>query len=221
MEKYEVSQTDAGLQINGFPDGVKVIALEGGRAKRLADLALHKSDLQFANHCLEAINSTPENPNILREALWRSAIVHFFKCFGDSGCRFQISADTVLKGEGSTAMLVFKYFKSLRNKHLVHDENSYSQSLPGAILNNGSKDYKIEKIVCFATNAVTLMPENYSNLKLLIDKGLMWVEKEFDVLCDSLTTELESLGYDDLMARAPMRFQVPEEDDLHRRRLAP
>ena len=28
----------------------------------------------------------------------------------------------------------FKSFESLRNKHLVHDENSYAQCLPGAIM---------------------------------------------------------------------------------------
>lgn len=221
MEPYEVSRTEAGLHIHGFPDGVKVIAIEGPRAQRLADLALHRADLQFAIDCLDTINSLPENPGIAREALWRSTIVHFFKCFGDPGVRFQISAEKVLKSEGPTAMLVFNYFKSLRNKHLVHDENSYSQSLLGAVLNNGTKEYKIEKIVCFATNAVTLVPENFSNLKLLIEKALKWVETEFDALCNSLASELEAVTYDELMAQTPMVFRTPAEEHLHRSRRAP
>ena len=221
MEPYEVSRTEAGLKIHGFPDGVKVIAIDGPRAQRLADLALHRSDLQFAIDCLDTINSFPENPEIAREALWRSAIVHFFKCFGDAGARFQMSVEKVLKSEGPTAMLVFNYFKSLRNKHLVHDENSYSQSLPGAVLNNGTKEYKIEKIICFATNAVTLVPENFSNLKLLTEKALKWVETEFDALCNSLTSELETVAYHELMTRTPMTFRTPAGEDLHRRRRAP
>lgn len=221
MEPYQVSQTESGLRIEGFPDGVKVIALDGPRSQRLADLALHKSDLQFADDCLIVINSIPEQPRVIREALWRSAIVHFFKCFGDSGSRFQISADKVLKGEVSEAMVAFNYFKSLRNKHMVHDENSYSQSLPGAIVNNGSKSYKVEKIVCFATNAVTLVPENYSNLKLLIEKAHAWVVAEFDRLCDILTEELEATPHEQLLSLPSMTFRAPTEEDLHRSRRVP
>jgi hypothetical protein len=221
MERYQVSRTDSGLQIEGFPDGVRAIALEGPRAQRLADLALHKSDLQFAEDCLDAINSVPEEPGAIREALWRSAIVHFFKCFGDAGVRFQISAERVLKGEAPEAMVVFKYFKSLRNKHLVHDENSYSQGIPGAILNDGSKNYKVEKIVCFASAAVTLRPENFSNLKLLVQKAHAWVIAEFDRMCEVLTEELEAEPYDELLARASMVHRTPADEDLHKSRRAP
>jgi hypothetical protein len=47
MEQFELSKADGGLQIEGFPDAVKVIRLDGPRAKRLADLALHRADLDF------------------------------------------------------------------------------------------------------------------------------------------------------------------------------
>lgn len=221
MEPYQVSRTERGLQIEGFPEGIKVISLNGPRAQRLADLALHKSDLQFADDCLVAINTAPEQPPVVREALWKCAIVHVFKCFGDAGVRFQISAEKVLKGEAPEATLAFNYFKSLRNKHMVHDENSYSQSLPGAILNNGSKSYKVEKIVCFATNAVTLVPENYSNLKLLIEKAHAWVVAEFDRLCDVMTSELEAQTHEQLLSQPSMTFRAPADEDLHRSRRAP
>jgi len=39
----------------------------------------------------------------------------------------------VYKGD-TGAIEPFKSFESLRNKHLVHDENSYAQCLPGAIM---------------------------------------------------------------------------------------
>jgi len=97
MEHFEISQQESSLHIEGFPDAVKVIAVEGGRSKRLADLALHKDDLEFADSCLDAINVSPEEPFVIREALWRSAIVHFMKCFGDSGARFQLSSVKILK----------------------------------------------------------------------------------------------------------------------------
>jgi hypothetical protein len=48
MEYFLIKQTENGLHIEGFPDAVKVIRIDGPQSKRLADLALHKADLEFA-----------------------------------------------------------------------------------------------------------------------------------------------------------------------------
>lgn len=221
MENYELSQRESVLHIEGFPDAVKVIAIEGPRSKRLADLALHKSDLEFADSCLDVINLSPEEPFVIREALWRAAIVHFIKCFGDSGARFQLSSTKIFKKEPPEALMAFEYFRHLRNKHFVHDENSYAQSLPGAILNAESKSYKIEKIVCFAAIAGTLGEENYNNLKLLIQKSRSWVIAEFDHLCDTLTVELERESYENLLKKESLTLRTPVNDEINRNRNAP
>lgn len=221
MENYKISQRESTLHVEGFPDAIKVIAIEGPRSKRLADLALHKIDLEFADSCLDAMNLSPEEPFVIREALWRSAIVHFIKCFGDSGARFQLSSTKILKGEPPEALMVFEYFKHLRNKHFVHDENSYAQSLPGAILNAETKSYKIEKIVCFAAIAGTLEQANYSNLKLLIQKSQSWVIAEFDQLCDTLTAELETEPYANLLKKESLTIRAPTNDEINRNRIAP
>lgn len=186
MEHFAISKRESGFHIEGFPDAVKVVMIDGPEAKRLADLFLHKEDLEFADACLDAINQTPESPLVAREALWRSAIVHFMKCFGNSA-RFQLSAAKIYKGESPEALMAFEYFKDLRNKHFVHDENSYAQSIPGAVLNNGTRGYKIEKIICFAAFGATLEQGNYGNLKLLIGKARTWVVSEFDSLCSHLS----------------------------------
>ncbi len=186
MEHFAISKTESGLHIEGFPDAVKVVTINGPEAKRVADLSLHKEDLEFADACLDAINQMPENPVVAREALWRSAIVHFMKCFGSSA-RFQLSSAKIYKGEPPEALMAFEYFKDLRNKHFVHDENSYAQSIPGAVLNNGTRSHKIEKIVCFAAFGATLEQGNYGNLKLLIGKARAWVVTEFDSLCERIT----------------------------------
>jgi len=117
--------------------------------------------------------------------------------------------------------MVFEYFKSLRNKHLIHDENSYAQSIPGAILNKGNKEYKIEKVVCFAAIGVTLGDENYGNLNLLIQKSRSWVITEFDQLCDSITKELEAESYEALHARESLSYRTPTVDEIHRKRPSP
>ena len=221
MEQFDISRSESGLHIEGFPNAVKILRVEGPRAKRLADLALHRADLDFAENCLDGINQVPEEPHFIREALWRSAIVHVLKCFGDSGARFQLSAETVLRGQPPEAMMAYNYFKGLRNKHLVHDENSYAQSIPGAILNKGDKENKIEKIVCFSAIAGTLSQENYSNLILLIHKARSWVVAEFDQLCDVLTKELEKEPYEKLLGKDSLSYRVPTIDEIHKNRNAP
>jgi hypothetical protein len=219
MERFQVSQTDSGLHLEGFPDVVKIIRVDGPHAKQLADLALHESDLEFAANCVEGINKAPEKPPVLRQALWRAAIVHFMKCFGDSA-RFQLSEKKIYK-EKSTALTAFAYFKDLRNKHFIHDENSYAQSLPGAVLNNGTKSFKIEKIVCFNVIGDTLDQNNYGNLSLLIQEARTWVAAEVDTLCNLITTDLEAENYERLLSRDSVTITVPKIEETGKRRAAP
>ena len=220
MEHLAISNTETGLHIEGFPDAVKVVGIDGHEAKRLADLSLHKADLEFAYSCLETINQAPEDPNVIREALWRSAIVHSLKCFGNSA-RFQLAPEKIYRTEPPEALTAFHYFKNLRNKHVVHDENSYAQSIPGAVLNNGKKSYKIEKIICFTAIVATLEQDNYGNLKLLIQKARDWVVSAFDTLCKRLTINLEKKPYDELLARESISYRVPTIDEIHHLRKNP
>jgi hypothetical protein len=135
------------------------------------------------------------------------------KCFGNSA-RFQLSERRIYKSEPEEVLIAFEYFKNLRNKHLIHDENSYAQSIPGAALNNGAKNYKIEKIICLSALGVTLEQDNYSNLKLLLSKAKAWVASEFDSLCERITESLEKECYEDLIARDAITYRVPTVDEI-------
>lgn len=219
MEHFEITKTPKGFHIEGFPDAVKVLRLDGPKSQRLADLALHKADLDFALECLEQINKVPEQPYVIRQALWRSAVVHYMKCFGGNESRFSLVAQKVYRGDEG-AMEPYKYFDSLRNKHLVHDENSYAQCLPGAVLNKKEMNHKIAKIVCLSIIGDTLAQENYSNLHLLITRAQQWVVAQFDQLCDILTKELEPEQYETLMARDGITYTAPGVDEMHKPRNA-
>ncbi len=217
MEQFSVTKTKDGFQIEGFPDAAKVIRIKGPKAKRLADLSLHKSDLEFASECLATINQVSDKPWVLRQALWRSAIIHYMKCFGDNKARGQLDSKKIYKGNAG-ALTAFDYFKYLRNKHVVHDENAYTQSLPGAILNKPGKSYKIEKIVCFNATGLTLTQVNYSNLHQLIQEAKEWVVREYDNLCDILTKELESKSYEELDILEPMTYTTPKLEEIKEKR---
>jgi hypothetical protein len=219
MEHFSITKTAQGFHIEGFPDAVKVLRIAGPKSRRLADLALHKADLDFALECLAAINQVPEEPYVLRQALWRSSIVHFIKCFGQSESRFSLDPKKVYKGD-TGAFEPYEYFESLRNKHLIHDENSYAQCLPGFVLNKKGMDHKIAKIVCLSVIGDTLTQDNYSNLHLLVTRAREWVVAQFDELCDVLTSELEPKSYDELFGLDGITYTAPGADDAHRSRPA-
>jgi len=146
MEHFDITKTASVIHVEGFPDAVKLVKIDGPKTQRLADLCLHRSDLDFAADCIAATNQVPEEPRVFPIALWRGAIIRYMKCFGDSGARSQLSAERIYRAEPPEALLDFQFFRERRNKHVVHDEYSYAQSVPGAVLNKGDKSYKNEKI---------------------------------------------------------------------------
>jgi len=228
MEYFEIISTSGEFQIQGFPDAEKVFKLKGQKAKRLADLALHQNDLNFALGCLEGVNliakqfhGQEEQLHGLRQGLWRSAIVHFMKCFGGNEARFSLNPKQIYEGNTADAMEPFKYFKALRNKHFVHDENSYTQSLPGAILNKKGCDVKIAKIVCLSLIGDTLDQNNYTGLHRVITVAIEWVNERFENLCGVLTSELEAIPYDELLSRDAIVYSAPKIEEISRPRSTP
>jgi hypothetical protein len=217
MERIEFTPTEGGWHIEGFPEAVKAIKIDGPKATRLAHIALHRADLSFALECVEGINLVSEQPRVNREALWRSAIIHTMKCFGKNRSRFKLEPKRVYKGN-RLALEAFDYFQTLRDKHFVHDENAYSQCLPSAILNKKEATHKIAKIVCTSFQGVTLVQDNYANLQLLISDGLKWLANEFDILCTILTSELEATTYEDLLHREAVTYRAPTLDEIQKPR---
>ena len=128
-----------------------------------------------------------------------------------------MSVDRIYKRE-PVGLVAFQYFRELRNKHFVHDENSYAQSLPAAVLNKGDKGYKIEKIVCLNVESETLEQANFSNLKLLISKARAATVAEFEAGCNALTQELEREPYESLAARRDLSFRAPTVDEIRKNR---
>ncbi len=179
------------------------------------------NDLRFARDCLAQIEELKGGPPLIREALWRSAVVHYLKCFGDAGVRSALDEGHILKGEPPEAREAHSYFKTLRNKHLVHDENSYAQAVPGAAINHGDKPYKVEKVVCLNAQAVTLEQGNFVNLVLLTNHAFSWAEKQFDQVCKIITKELEALSYEELDAMDDAKYVPPAPDDFGKSRSAP
>jgi hypothetical protein len=217
MEKIPLTYNGSSFHVEGFPDAIKLLKIPGAKSRCLADLSLHKNDLLFALECLESINRTPPEPQLLREVLWEAAIVHFIKCFGDNASRFSLKANLIYK-DVNEALAPYDFFLHLRNKNIVHDENSYTQSLPAAVLNTNGSARKIAKIICLTVDAGTLDQGSYNNLHLLLNHALTWVTIKFDELCNIVTSELEAKCYDELAAMESVAYTVPSANDVHSNR---
>lgn len=111
----------------------------------------------------------------------------------------------------------------LRNKHLAHDENAWTQATPMAVLAAEGKEKKIEEVVCVSFTAVTREPVNINNLNSLIAHALPWVESRIDDLCEAIKAELESHAYEVLLTQPePEQYYAAGAEDVSKsRRSAP
>jgi len=218
MKNYEMRETETGVHIEGVPNAVKLVALQGKQAERLGHLALHRSDLRFVLECLAQINETTNE--ILREAAWRAAIVAFVKCFTGGGRRSQLHANSVYSGN-APAKSAFEYINNLRDKHLAHDENAYQQCHPGAIINAPGIVPKVDNIITLAISGVSLEQSAYNNLHQLATDAIRYVEGEYDRSVEGLKAALEKEEYGRLIERPSVSYRLPPASEVGRRRTGP
>ncbi len=210
-------EKDQGFKLLGFPNAEKVIALEGPDAQELADMALHKNDLDDSFKCLDCF-VTQTKTSFEQSIFWKMSIIYFMKCFGKNNSR-ETKLDIIqILGGDSNGQEVFDYFKSLRNKNIAHDENAFSQCLPCAVINKQSLENKVAKIACLIFQAEVSSEGDVNNLRLLITKAQMFVQNRMDQLCKTLTDTLERVPHADLLRREAPVFRKPEVLDMGRKR---
>jgi hypothetical protein len=217
MEDLPIRRTATGIHIDGVPDAVRLIQIVEPKARQAADLKLHKKDLDFCLSCLEELATVPNDRVVIRQALWRSAVVHFVKCFTGSSARIELSPRRIY-GNDPRALQAYQYVKDLRDRHLVHDESSYGQCITGAAINDGQKSFKVEKIICLSMLTETLDDNNCTMLRELATVARASIVREYDTLCESITAELERQPYEVLAKREPATITVPTASELRTRR---
>lgn len=207
---------DGSFHIEGYPDAVALKQLKPHEARRLGGLTLHVYDLGIA---LAAVNSmvTDAMTPALTECMWTAALVTYFKCFG-VGDRLQLSADKIFKAEPQ-ARKNHHYFRQLRNNHIVHDVNAYSQTMTGVAINREGMDYKVADVLSARVTVQTAAQQNATCLGQLVQHALNWVTAERDALYDQLGSEYEKLTYAALAALPsvePYLLPIPDEVGTNR-----
>ncbi|MEI2264197.1 hypothetical protein [Erwinia sp. CGal63] len=207
------------VEVHGIEDADKIVNLPKDISGDLADYALHLTDLEIALSSLNAINKVVTLGEAkIQESLWRSAIIHFIKCFSNQVSRGKLDPELVFKDEPPEALEAFRYFKNMRNKNIVHDENAYLQCLNGIVLNKGNKHYKVERIICTSFMAATLEDGTFSNLLLLVNRSIEHVKEYHEKLCGLITEILEVKEYSELTSYGSVIYNLPDVKKIHKPR---
>lgn len=205
----DVTVSEGHLHIEGYPDAVALKRIDTPIARQLQSIALNQSDLMFCRDALKEITRLKRaESKVAVEGLWIAAIARYFKCFGGNKSRSQLSAKAILKGYPG-ADTVFVYFQDLRDKHIVHDENSLTQAFVGVVVNDVGAPYKVADIISLAINAFTVDDAHLTQLIQLVDVTLSWVDAKRDELHHKLGHEYEQWSRQELLALPDIQFTAP------------
>ena len=206
------------LHIEGYPDAVAVKRIDDVIARQLQAITLHHFDLDFCRKSLDELARLDRGLQpLLAEALWVSSIARYFKCFGENKARTQLGPKKILKLQPG-AEKVFGYFHHLRDKHIIHDENPYSQAFTAVVLNPKGAQWKVADIVSLAMSAFTVDDDHLRSFSQLVDVTLAWVSAKRDELHNILGKEYEKWKYDDLLALPNISYTTPTSDKVGIRR---
>lgn len=212
---------DGKLHIDGFPDAAKAIAiaqLVPRLPEQLAALALHMVDLNFSQECLTLLKTMPDLPETAREALWRSAIMFYCRCFDDSRNSRKYPLRVRKYAPEPDRRSWHRHFLDLRHMHLAHDDNALLQAYPLAVVAKPGKQYSIERVLCMTIQSGIKEPERQARLSALIEMARTWVESESTKLHLQIADELEKVDYQTLIDQPAAGYRAPTIEDVSKSR---
>ncbi|HVK57128.1 MAG TPA: hypothetical protein VM532_19120 [Burkholderiales bacterium] len=187
--------------------------IDGHLVKQYQAIVLHELDLRFCQSCLCELKSLDYNRQSERaEAYWISCVTRFFKCFGESKARAKLSASKIFKPDaGSTAD--FEYFRALRNKHIVHDENSFSDVLVAVAVNASEQEPPFVEVFASPIHLFTIEGD-LERLGNLVKKALEWIAERRSQLEEALTATYIQWTRERLLALPDLTAAGPSQNDV-------
>lgn len=213
----KLSGSEDGFKIEGYAGAVALKELQCLIAKQLKSMVLHQADLEFCKNALSIIKDLRQhdNQNFLIEGLWLSSITKFMKCFGKNNSRYDLKKKEIFSSHNG-ALDAFNFFNFLRDKHVAHDENSYSQAKIGLFINPEDNPQKVNDIISLAFTANTSDEAHAFPFSQLVDISLDWVRAETDKIHDKLKEEYDLLSYQKLLELPDLSgYQSPLSKDVH------
>lgn len=211
------------------PSQRNIIAIPTDLAARYVNLCLHRTDLYRARAFLVEIDKQGGVPkpvliqagealSVVFHALWLSALASTMKCFQHSDSRAEKLNPATVFGTETTVRSAFDLLKALRNKHVLHDENDWMQTVPYAIVgdagNNQPTVAEIDCVVMVGTDTAHI-----AQLRTVVDAACEWITKEIDKHTEAIRADLQGRTYSAVAAMAPPpSINTPHAGSIRRRR---
>lgn len=202
------------IHIDGYPDCVAFKLIDSNDTRQLRDMTLHQVDLRF---CLSVLNELVQinlrHESIVASGLWMAAIASFYKCFGSSKARARLFAEDILSGQ-TYHLSVYEYFKKLRDKHFVHDENAYTQVVAGVAINDEHCANKIGDVITSVVVKSTVDDGHVIPFADMVRFVLESVDMVVDGLHHKIAADCERMSRVELLALPDAAFVAAGGDDV-------
>ena len=215
---WSVSWDSAASDGTDWHDGLQSGQLAGHKAKKLADLSLHQYDMSFCARLLgEHTSRLGGEYDDLSWALWIAVLTKFVCCFRDSGK----GARSLLKekkvyASNPKALQDFEWILALRNKHIVHDENTYYGAVAFAWLEQNGDVHEVA-----AMNYVTQIdPTLAATMSNLVDLARDYIRIAIVEAGRALLAEVQAM-IPEARRALPKSIYVPiptDPDDIRKKR---
>ena len=210
---------DGSLHITAYPEAVHFAAIPSVESARLSHLTLHYMDLRSAAESLEQLSRLEEieELRVIRHALFKWSVTSFFKCFQKSAARKVILRRNDIYEVGEQQEL-FDYFKHIRNKMVVHDENDWTQCAVGAVVNPVGAPQRVAAVLTMPMWVIAVDEGHWNGMTMLTNAAMNWTEHEVDKEHDRLRELMSTYDHDALLALPAPQMRVPDAESVARRR---
>jgi hypothetical protein len=188
--------------------------ISGRAATELRALALHEVDLRFCKSCLEELRKLNyEIESERAEAFWISCITRFYKCFGGSKARSRLSVKKIFGTSESTE--AFEFFRALRNKHIVHDENPFSDAHVVVAVHQSGDGENAVNVFASPIHLFLIGDAEIERVRRLVDITLDWVTDKHKRLEEMLTAEYRQWPREKLLALPDLIITSPDMGQVY------
>ncbi|MCK4635418.1 MAG: hypothetical protein KAT32_01005 [Candidatus Moranbacteria bacterium] len=175
----------------------------------LAEIITVKNDLEFSKTSCQIIllNSHDGQYETVDIALWNSAIISFFRCFGGGKRGYKLDKK-IFENLPGEPMNFYDFLKNLRDKHLAHPVNIFEEVKIGVIF---SDDYKeLLGISNFFIKRLLETPETIKQFIGFINVALKEVNFELEIKNIQLVNVVKKESAINISKWENLKYVVPD-----------
>lgn len=212
--EFKGIRSGSSTQLIDATDRLILKSVDDEIATELKAIALHAVDLKFCQYCLRELPNVDCNKDSdLVETYWVACITKYYKCFGHSKSRTRLQAELVHPDVAD-----FRFFKALRDKHIVHDENSFSDAF--VVLGYDAIDINSNAIEldAFSIHLFLINETEIDRLKNLVESTVAYVEARRSEIINELISKYKTFDKEELESLPDVVVSSPPMEDVFKKR---